>query len=66
MVDRDIRTLTVLGSQIVARADRRTAIVLTTKEQGAIAFEVTLEAIEVLRRELALAETILRQMPGKA
>ena len=50
-----IRTVTVIGSKTVARADGRVAIVLDTKERGPMASEVNLQSIETLRRELALA-----------
>jgi hypothetical protein len=45
-------TLTVVGSRTVGRADGRVAIVLETKEAGAIAFEVDARAIAALRGEL--------------
>jgi len=66
--ERALVTRTVLGSQVVATATGATALALTTKEQGTIAFEVTLETIRFLRRDLAKAETILRQAqaPGRA
>ncbi len=57
--------LTVVGSQCLARADGTAAIRLETKELGSIAFEVTQRAIEILRRELALAEQILRHPTSK-
>lgn len=66
MADRDIPTMTVLGSQSVARADGRAAIVLTTQEKGPIAFEVNLQTIEILRRALAKAEEVLRAPPGNS
>jgi hypothetical protein len=56
----------VIGSETVQRADGRAAIVLKTRERGSIAFEVNLENIAVLQRQLAKAETILRQSHGKA
>ena len=64
MVDREIPTLTVLGSQAVARADGRAAIVLTTQERGPIAFELNLQTIPLLRAGLDRIETILRRSPG--
>jgi hypothetical protein len=54
------------ASKTVARADGRVAIVLDTQERGPIAFEVNLQSIDMLRRELARAETLLRQTTGKA
>lgn len=45
------------------RSIERAAIVLTTTS-GTIAFEVTLETIPILRREIDLAEKMLRQRPG--
>ena len=61
----DIPTVTVLQSHTVARPDGRAAIVLMTTS-GAIAFEVTLETIPILRREIDLAEKMLRQKSGHA
>jgi hypothetical protein len=66
MSENEIHTVTVMRSKAVARADGRVAIVLDTKERGPIAFEVNLQNIAMLRGELALAETILRQPTGKA
>ena len=66
MAERDIDTVTVLGSQAVARADGRVAIVLTTKEKGPIAFEVTAQTIGVLMKDLAFLDAILRQQTGQA
>ena len=60
MAERDIRTLTVLGSQVVARADGRVAIAFQTQQCGPIALEVNLQAIQILRSDLAKAEAILR------
>ena len=57
----DYTTLTVLGSQALGRPDGRVAIRLETKELGSIAFEVDQRAIDALRRNLAAAETLLRQ-----
>lgn len=59
-------TLTVIGSGTVLRPDGRAAISLQTQERGTIAFEVTLQAIEALRKQLTTAETFLRQSVGKA
>jgi hypothetical protein len=64
--DREIPTLTVIGSRPLARADGRVAILLDTRESGAIAFEVNLQTIEILRGELAKAELLLRQGSGNA
>ena len=65
MPAREIPTVTVVGSNTVARADGRTAIVLETMERGPIAFEVNLQNIELLRRQLTVAETVLRQSTKK-
>jgi hypothetical protein len=59
-------TVTIVGSQVVARPDGSTALVLTLKEQGPIAFVVTLETIEILRRELTTAVNILNRPVGHA
>lgn len=57
---RELRTVTVLGSQAVARPDSRAAIVLATTELGPIAFEVDQRAIDGLRQQLSIAEQFLR------
>lgn len=61
----DYRTLTVLRSQALGRADGRVSIRLETKEEGSIAFEVDQRAIDALRRDLLAAEQLLRQPTGK-
>jgi len=66
MAERDLPTVTVIGSRTVARADGRVAIMLDTQERGPIAFEVNLRGIEVLRKELNAAESILRQTNGNS
>lgn len=66
MAERDIRTVTVIGSNTVARPDGRAAIVLETLQEGAIAFEVTLQTIPQLRQEIDAAERILRSPIGRA
>lgn len=63
---RELPTFTVTGSQSLVRPDGRAAILLMTKERGPIAFEVTLQTIPILRKELALAEAALRAAPGNA
>jgi hypothetical protein len=63
---KDVLTVTVIGSQSLARPDGRAAIRLETREMGSIAFEVDQHAIDTLRRELVTAETFLRQSTGKA
>jgi hypothetical protein len=62
---KDHTTLTVVGSQALGRPDGRAAIGLVTKELGAIAFEVSQTAIDVLRRDLAAAEQKLRHSTAK-
>jgi hypothetical protein len=63
---RAITTVTVTGSLAVARPDGTTALVLHTREAGSIAFEVDARAVEVLRRDLAAIETMLRRPQGQA
>ena len=60
------RTLTVIGSSTAQAADGRVAIVLETQESGVIGFLVTLDSCAALRRDIAAAETALRQQVGKA
>ena len=59
-------TVTVIAAQAVATADGRVALALTTKEQGTIAFEVTLEIIAGIRAKLTEAEAVLRHDVGHA
>jgi hypothetical protein len=63
--NRGVMTLTVIGSQVLARADGRVAIRLETRQRGSIAFEINQKAIDTLRRQLATAEKILRQPTTK-
>jgi hypothetical protein len=58
-------TVTVLRSRPIGRPDGRVAILLETKELGAIAFEVDQRAIDALRRALVIAEQTLRQTKTK-
>lgn len=58
-------TVTVLRSRPIGRPDGRSAILLETKEIGAIAFEVDQRAIAALRSALAAAERNLRQSKTK-
>jgi hypothetical protein len=66
MSENALRTVTVKGSRVVARADNRVAIMLDFVETAPIALEVTLQTIAILQSELAKAETILRSQTGKA
>ena len=63
---RPITTVNVTDSQTVTRPDGTTALVLWTQELGPIAFRVDLRAVELLRSQLADAETILRTPIGRA
>jgi hypothetical protein len=63
---RRTRILTVTGSSTAGAADGQVAIVLETKENGAIGFLVTLDSCAGLRRDIAAAEEFLRQKPGRA
>jgi hypothetical protein len=56
-----VRTVSVMGSEPMVRADGRAAIRLDTRELGSIAFEVNQRAIDSLRQAIAAAETHLRQ-----
>ena len=62
----DYNTVTVLRSFSAARPDGRYAIVLETKELGAIAIEVNSTSLRFLRRELDAIETMMKQKPGNA
>jgi hypothetical protein len=61
MATNTFTTLTVTGSNALARPDGRAAIRLETREIGPIAFEVTQTAIDALRTALASAETHIRR-----
>jgi hypothetical protein len=60
-----LKTLTVTHSRLVARPGS-TALALTTREAGTIAFEVNLVAIHAIRISLDLAEAQLRALPGNS
>lgn len=62
----DYVTVNVNGSKPVFRPDGTTALVLRTLERGAIAFQLDLNAIEIIRADLTKMETFLRQPTGKA
>jgi hypothetical protein len=62
----DYVTVTVLASETLLRPDGRVAILLVTKEQGPIAFEVNQHAIDTLRLVLGNAETLLRRSEGQS
>ncbi len=64
--DQEYNSLTITGSQALARPDGRYAILLKTLEQGAIAFEVNATAIHFLRRELDAIETMMKSPVGSA
>jgi hypothetical protein len=61
-----VPTVTVIASSVAVSPTGIVAIVLDTKERGPIGFAVTLESCAALRREIAAAETALRQEPGRA
>jgi hypothetical protein len=61
----DVLTVNVIGSKIVARPEGWVAMVIEMSHQT-IALPLNLQAIAVLRQQLAEAETILRQAPGHA
>jgi hypothetical protein len=62
----EMPTLTVMGFGTAMTPEGQVALVMSTVEEGPIAFEVTEEAIVSLRVALASAETLLRQKPGRA
>lgn len=62
---KELQTLTVMASSTAASADGRVAIVLHTKQEGSIAFEVDERAIAALRNEITVAESFLRLKAGK-
>jgi hypothetical protein len=56
-----VPTVTVRSSSVAASRDgKMVAIVLRTKESGPIGFIVTRESCAALRRQIAIAETLLR------
>ncbi len=61
----EVLTVNVLGSVLLARPDGSVAIKLQMSHQT-IALPLNLQAIAVLRQQLAEAETILRQQSGNA
>jgi hypothetical protein len=64
--NREIRTVTVIGSQVLARPDQRCAILLDTQELGPIAFDINQNIIDTLRLNLTNAEQFLRPSTGHA
>lgn len=70
MSESDYDTVTVSRSKILLRPDGRAAILLEghrrASEPYSVAFEITLETIDVLRAELAKAETFLSTPAGFA
>lgn len=61
----EILTVNVIGSRIVARPEGWVAIVIEMSHQT-IALPLSLQAISVLRQQLAEAESLLLQRPGHA
>lgn len=59
-------TLNVNGSKPIFRPDGTTALLLRTLEKGAIAFQLDLNAIGIIQRDLTVMEQFLRQPTGKA
>jgi len=66
----DFDTVTVLNSRVLTRADGRAAILLEGErrpnEPYSVAFEVTLETLAILRKEVAKAEKFLSAPTGTA
>lgn len=54
----DLLTLTVSSSQAAARPDGSKALLLTTQEQGTIAFALSDEGIAALLRDLAALQRV--------
>jgi hypothetical protein len=63
---RELTTITVTQSEIAQNAHGATALVLHTQELDPIAFSLSLEVIEIIRKELNKAEVILRRPRGTA
>ena len=61
-----LTTVTVLRSWPAANSDGRTALVLETREMGAIAFALNPEGIAALRSALSKAEELLSRQSGRA
>lgn len=64
--EEELVTLTIVRSEIAQQASGATALILHTQEQDAIALALSLESIEILRKELNKAEVILRRPHGTA
>lgn len=65
-LDGFLKTVTVRRSWIAQTVTGATALVLETKERETTAFVLSLQTIEILRKELAKAELALRRTPGNA
>jgi hypothetical protein len=63
---KDVPSITLLGCQAATAIDGSVALVLHTAEEGAIAFEVTLQSLAALRQAIAVADEFLRRQPGRA
>jgi len=61
-----LRKLTVVSSSVAGSPDGTVAIVLGTREFGALAIPMTLESCAALGQEIAAAEEFLQVKPGKA
>ena len=48
----DVKNLTISGSQTFLRSDGRAALLLMTKEIGAIALELNQQSIDIFRKHL--------------
>jgi hypothetical protein len=59
-------TVSIARSQILERADGSIALMLELREQGPIAFVVTLDTIPLLRQSLDHAEMLLKRSVGHA
>jgi hypothetical protein len=69
MSDEKFDTITVLESKTLLRADGRAAILLIGRrcpdERYAIAFEVNLENLGIIRAHIAKIDQFLSAQPGK-
>ena len=59
-------TVTIVRSWPAMTASGDVALVAVTKEAGTIAFRLDLKAIELMKRQLAVAEAALQRQPGSA
>lgn len=55
------KTYTVKGSNSASRPDGRACLILHTTEEGQVAFEVSIQAVQALQKQLATISMFLQK-----